>query len=112
MGECQTCQLQLGMCVGAAGCTFPTCGGGGAGGAGGASGTGGSGGGGGASGTGGAGGGGGGGMTCADLMKCCAAMTNAAQKSQCDQAYMSVMQAGDQACGGILMIYRANHLCP
>jgi len=109
MGDCATCQMNLGLCVGSAACPAPNCGGG-TGGSG--AGTGGSGG-----GTGGTSGGTGGtggptGGTCADLMKCCNAMTNADQKAQCNQAYTSVMAAGEQACSGILMIYRANKLCP
>jgi len=96
MGECATCQQTIATCVIGAGCTPPSCG----------SATGGSGGGGGAGGSGGAGG------TCSDLMKCCAAIANAEQKTQCNMAYTQVMAAGDQACGGILMIYRLNKLCP
>jgi hypothetical protein len=108
---CQTCfSGELAQCVLASGCTAPVCTGGGTGGSGG--GTGGSGGGTGGSGGGTGGSGGGGGGTCADLMKCCNAMTNADSKASCNQAYMGVMAGGDQACGGVLAIYRANKLCP
>jgi len=95
--ECQSCLGNVGTCVLGSNCTPPVCGSSGALDAGGA---------------GGAGGGGGGGGTCNELMKCCNAITSADQKTQCNQFYMSIMQGGDAACGGVLMIYRANKLCP
>ena len=108
--ECQTCLIaQVTPCQLNSGCTPPTCtgtgGSGGGGGSGGSAGTGGSGG-------GGTGGTGGGGLTCSDLMKCCNAMTDAMMKASCQQALAGVMAGGDQACGGVLSIYRASGLCP
>jgi len=104
MGECLTCATMTGSCVSSSGCMAPVCTG---------SGTGGSGGGGGASGTGGAGGGGGGSGTCADLMKCCASMTNAQLKMACDAQYNALKSqaGGDSACGMLAAQYKAGGLC-
>jgi hypothetical protein len=50
--------------------------------------------------------------SCDDLLRCCAALSSADQRVQCNMAYASVKTGGDAACGGLLSIYRANHLCP
>jgi hypothetical protein len=96
-GECTTClTAQVSPCVLSSGCAAPACTGGGTGGSGG--------------GTGGSGGGGTG--TCSDLMKCCAAIADASQKSACQNALTGAMMAGDQYCGLLLTQFRASKLCP
>jgi hypothetical protein len=120
-GDCLACfTSKLSPCLITADgmCPRPACFNSGAGGAGG-SGAGGSGAGGsGAGGTGaggtGAGGSAGdaGGGTCADLMACCAAITNPTFKMACTTGYDAAKAQGDDACGAVYMGLKNASLCP
>jgi hypothetical protein len=63
------------------------------------------------SGTAGNGAGGASGATCADLLACCNATTNATLKSACMTSYTTVMSMGDAVCGQILTSIKASY-CP
>ena len=105
---CETCLGQVGACVLGANCMAPACltGGGTGGTSGGAGSTG-------ALGgfSGGLGGSTGSGGTCADLLACCNAATNATVKSACMSEYTTLMSSGDAACGAFLGPVKSS-ICP
>jgi hypothetical protein len=102
---CQACLASFQTCSGT--CTEPACystGGTGTGGR--------SGGGSGGSSGGGTGGSSGGGATCADLLACCDASTNATAKAICMMQYENIKNAGDATCAMYLPQLKAAMVCP